>query len=555
MSDVAQIAPRTGGRLLNGRTLLWCAWTVPSLLTITRLSSVLDITTAAAVTAGLAGVLTFLPTRFWRVLCAISVLALPFTIWWCGAATVGGAGPGYEAAVAAMLTNPSEAHGAFSVVVAYPPFLVAVAGHLVFLFLACRAALGYGPVEAGQAAHGPWVKSALLASVLPLTLVSLLSMQDGGQRDVPLFGAASLASPLGSLEEIVQHKIRVLAWYHEEGYRRRAAQPTMHITQPTLAMFVVGESARADGYGPNRASFGPASKRLAERIDSGLGSWLPNTCASSNGTHLSVPLLLTNTRPADRDNAPTAPTILGILHADGFSTAWLANNEAGPDAREAGHNLYAGAFRINPEKFLWDEVQKWRLDEDAVPVAKHFAGNVDRPKAMILHFMGNHFPYENRYRHELFPPEPAELSKQERTQLRYERSLEYGARTILELADILDSTTAPAFLVFTSDHGENLPGDPAGFILHMGPRTTQADGTVPSFALWNRAMADTGRPAQAVSKLVHAKQIAHVDVAELFLALAGVAPVPVEPTPNPTIWGKISVGDGYAAVPCSALKP
>jgi hypothetical protein len=68
-------------------------------------------------------------------------------------------------------------------------------------------------------------------------------------------------------------------------------------------------------------------------------------------------------------------------------------------------------------------------------------------------------------------------------------------------------------------------------------------------------MADTGRPAQALAKLTRAKQIAHADVAQLFLALAGVAPTPVEPTAQPTIWGRISIGDEYSAVPCSALKP
>src|SRR6266702_3751655 len=216
MSSVVHIVPRTGGRALHGRTLLWCAWTVPALLTITRLSSLAGIAAAAAVAAGLAGVFAFLPNRLWRVSCALVVLALPFTIWWCGAALAGGTGPGYEAAVAALQTNSNEARGALRVVALYPLFFVAVAAHTLLLFLACRAALRYSSKDAQSHLEGPWVKVALLASLLPLTLIALLSMQPGGQRNVPLFGAATLASPLGSLEEIIAHKIRLLDWYRQQ---------------------------------------------------------------------------------------------------------------------------------------------------------------------------------------------------------------------------------------------------------------------------------------------------------------------------------------------------
>ena len=47
-------------------------------------------------------------------------------------------------------------------------------------------------MDSVYAAEGSWVKNALVVSLLPLTVTSLLSMQAGGQRNVPLFGAASL---------------------------------------------------------------------------------------------------------------------------------------------------------------------------------------------------------------------------------------------------------------------------------------------------------------------------------------------------------------------------
>jgi len=327
------------------------------------------------------------------------------------------------------------------------------------------------------------------------------------------------------------------------------------VTEPMLAIFYIGESARADSYGSNQRDRGPATRQLAERIDAGLGSWLPTTCASSDGTHLSVPLLLTAQTPGNIDEAARAPTVLGVLKAAGFATAWLSNNKAGPDARERGHDLYAGVFTADPDDVRGDKLEHWILDAEMVPSAREFAGAVLKPTALIMHSIGSHIPYESRYPTDMFPAEPGDLAKDARIELRYARSLEYGARVILDVATILDSATAPAFLVYTSDHGENLPRDHNGLKVHLASRTSTEDGMVPAFVIWNKAMAETGRPARLLPKLLAARSIAHADVSRLFLALAGMTDTPVEPTARPSIWGRVSVGDDYGVVACSDLKP
>lgn len=553
MNTIVHGQPRVTRRVWNGRVFLWCAWSLPAMPAIVNLHTFSDRLNAVVVTAGLSGMVAFLPGSLWKWGCGITTALLPFTLWWCGAATVTGSGPGYEAAVAAVQTNTGEAWGAISFLSQFPLFFVACGLHAAFLALAWVSFFRSRSETAPPRSQG--TKVALLASLMPLTVISLTSMQTGEAASSLLFGKASLASPLGSLEAIIAQKIRLLAWYREQGYRRESARATLHITQPMLAIFVIGESTRADALGPQFAQRGPGSFQLAERISNGLGAWLPTTCASSDGTHLSVPLLITANAPSARDAAPALPTILGILHADGFATAWLANNEAGPDAREKGHNLYAGPFRINPDRFLSDPVEHWKLDDDALPVAQSFASPLDRPKAMILHLIGTHFPYNERYPPEEFEKEPDSLTKDERTLLRYERAAEHQAGNLVKLGELLDSFSAPAFLVYTSDHGEDLPGDPSGQMLHLGPRTTREVGTVPSIVLWNRAMAETGRPAASLSKLTRAPELAHADTARLFLSLATVIPEEVEPTPAPAIWGRMSVGDAYSTVRCSSLSP
>jgi len=541
---------------LVGRALLWAAWCCPALLTVPKASSTVELIAGAAVTAGLAGVAAFLPKFLWKLSCAITLVALPYTLWWCGAAAVGGTGPGYDAAVAATQTHSGEALGALEFVLGLPAFLTVVLAHVSFLFLALRAAAQPAAV-AHRSASARSVRIALLASLLPLSVFSLLAVGSAGPapRRIPLFGAATLVSPLGSVVDIAAMKIRLLSWYHEQGYRRRKARTTTVLTEPQLAIFIIGESVRAGGYGPNQGQRGAASRQLADRVHAGLGAWLPTTCAASDGTHLAVPMLVTATTPENRQQAPSAPTVLGILKAAGFTTAWLANNEAGPDVRERGHDLYAGAFNVNPDNMDDAGLVNWKYDEEMIPLIKEFASKSNGPKGMILHFIGSHIPYQARYPSAFFPPEPSGLPNDQLVDLRYARSLEYGARTILQVADILDLTASPAFLVYASDHGENLPSDHNGLQIHLGPRTSVQDGTVSAFVLWNKAMADTGSPARALSRLVLAKHIAHVDVARLFLVLAGLMAGPVEPTADPTVWGRISIGDDYGVVRCTALRP
>jgi len=472
-----------------------------------------------------------------------------------------------------MHTNGPEALGALTLVLRRPSFVIVFAAHLLFLILACWAALT--PEPRGRDSVGRSVNLALLVSALPLCLSAALtdylpspqhqhsSLPRGNNpftyapeaRPHPLFGAATLASPLGSAEEIASMKARVHIWNREHGYRRSRATAPTTVTEPILAIFYIGESVRADGYGPDQRDRGSASRRLAERIDAGLGSWLPTTCASSDGTAISVPLLLTATTPANMSEAPRAPTVLGILKAAGFATAWLANNYAGPDGQERGHDLYAGVFNVNPDDLYGDKLEQWIFDGDMLPRAKQFTGAVLEPKALIMHSIGSHIPYDARYPDHIFPAEPADLARDQRTELRYVRSLEYGASVILDVAAILDSAAAPAFLVYTSDHGENLPHDGNGLKVHLAQRTSSEDGTVPAFVLWNKAMAVSGRPARLLPKLVAARSIAHADISRLFLALGGMTDTPVEPTARPSIWGRVSLGDDYGVVPCADLKP
>ena len=169
---------------------------------------------------------------------------------------------------------------------------------------------------------------------------------------------------------------------------------------------------------------------------------------------------------------------------------------------------------------------------------------------------GSHFTYEQRYPSDQFAAEPDGFSNEKLTDFRYERTEEYSAKVINELAKLLDASKVPAFLVYSSDHGENLPGDHNGVLIHLGPRATLRDGTTTSFVLWNAAMELTGKPTKVLSQLMDMPIIAHADIAKVFLSLAGMSDGAVAPDPAPEILAPVELGAAYGIPnPCSLLKP
>jgi glucan phosphoethanolaminetransferase (alkaline phosphatase superfamily) len=172
----------------------------------------------------------------------------------------------------------------------------------------------------------------------------------------------------------------------------------------------------------------------------------------------------------------------------------------------------------------------------------------------LKHLYGEHFYYEKRYPGGLFGTEPSDLANDALVTLRYERAAEYGAHVLLMAANLLDAQKEPAFLVFTSDHGENLPTDGTGKRYHAGPSSGKFDTIVPALVLWNQAFADTGNPA-LLNNLLKAKGlIAHRDVAKAWLTLSGM-PGDLHPTPNPMTWGARRPGEPVGVIACSMLGP
>lgn len=531
--------------MMTARILFWMVLFLPTCLALWRSGgeriwqSLLWAAAASAIPATL-------PRNVLVVVQWTTVIILPALLWWIGYAALNGIGPGWEAAVAVTYTTPREIKEAATLVIHTPGFLE-LAGICTFSLV---TSLLISRKNGLQDVSPKRLKAILAAVLMPFT-VSSLSAALGSPIPVLFLSSDASFSSLGTVTNLAMGGVD-RALYGDlldaQGKRRKGHAPHL-ATSASLAIFVIGEGVRAGGIGPQKAERGPWTKALDERMKVGLGTWLPTTCANAHATHQSVPLLMTGISPDHNAEASTAPSVLAVLKDAGYATAWISNQDTSV-FKEDGHDFYWTISRTAAANGVYDD--------NLVPVAASFAvsltNNASKPRAMALHMLGSHFDYIDRYPASLFPPEPTGLSADAQVDLRYERSEEYSAKVIGELGELLDRTTVPAFLVFSSDHGENLPSDHNGLKGHLGGRASIHDGTTTSFVIWNKAMAMTTRPKK-LEPLLAAPMIAHADLAKVFLALADMAGT-VFPEPEPKILAPLTLGEPmFRPNACALLKP
>ncbi|NML26045.1 sulfatase-like hydrolase/transferase [Zoogloea dura] len=473
----------------------------------------------------------------------LQILMLPLTLGWLAAVAVTGMGP--STASLGSVTNGAyrEVMTASRVVMMNHDFrIVASAVALAVM------AMGWALWRAGPVVQQRGVSMIFLLALVP---GSAAVLDVGGFREYAKLAGSEARVGVVWLShlEMLKEAGRVLLNQSAMGGRaesiatRSAGQAVKTFDFfPGVGVFIVGESLRADALmKPGR---GPWSERLAQRLDEGLGLRLPDACAGGNGTFVSYPRLVTAVDVADEAGAARGPTLLAIAKAAGARTAYLNNHEIWV-VPEAGHDFTQKISSMDVNTF----------DEVAIEAMGDFLKRTDAPsKAVLIHLYGQHFFYEQRYPAALFPGEPKGLESDALSELRYQRAAEYGAKVLLQAAQELDRLSVPAFLVFTSDHGEHLPSDGTGKRFHAGPTSALGDSVVPVLVLWNKAFRDSGRQHLLDRFGRERGLIAHQDAARAWLALSG-RPGGLEPSPHPQTWGALDRGQRTGPVSCSELKP
>lgn len=257
------------------------------------------------------------------------------------------------------------------------------------------------------------------------------------------------------------------------------ARSTRPDSLPETAVIVIGETSRAANWqlsGYDRAT----NPRLSARGDIIAAK---DARSESNTTHKSVPMLLSAINALNFDSIYYVKGIISAFKEAGYNTAFVSNqmpNHSFIDffGMEADTMLFIktlpGAKPTKGDFGLLEEVRK---------IMDRKAGK----QLIVLHTYGSHFHYKDRYPEcdaIFLPDDYAEASASEREKLlnAYDNTILSTDRFLDSLIDIIDREGRVSYMLYTSDHGEDIYDNGSRRFLHASPFPSAYEVSVPMIA-------------------------------------------------------------------------
>jgi glucan phosphoethanolaminetransferase (alkaline phosphatase superfamily) len=346
----------------------------------------------------------------------------------------------------------------------------------------------------------------LFASLLFVKLTPLAVIGRAWPSDL-LLATAAAADPSSELRfdlypnEAVGTSPRKLHVTWQAADRRSTA------ARATIVL-VIGESIRSDGL---KECGGPS--RVWPVVPDALVAC--DVTAGADSTFHSVPLLISRDWPGHARRVTEDTTFQHALAEVGFESYWLSVQTqlvAWPDAH---HQFY----------------DEGRRDEDLMPhLSLALQANHPR-KSIVLHAYSAHSPYCRRYQPDRAPyrvdcgalrgvPDAATLNDHK---LAYANAVDESMRFVSSVIDGLRGAPGEVFVVFTSDHGENLRDDRRRLVGHELTHPTVWDIRVPAVFWANEGWKKTHARQWETLRAQVGKPLMHADIVPTLMAAADVA--------------------------------
>lgn len=225
-----------------------------------------------------------------------------------------------------------------------------------------------------------------------------------------------------------------------------------------LVILVIGESARPDrwhanGY-PRQTT--PAIEANPEAVS------FSNVISPWPATRNAVPTLLTGMID-DQGLPPIAvPSVIDVYRAAGWETYWISNQSP---LGMHDSTIVLHADRAQHRQFLngGDYTQASDFDEVLIPaLEKALHDAPGKKKLLVLHLLGSHSSYSNRYpknfaQFEHTPSAFEKIGGFKSINDQYDNSILYTDYVLGQFISRVRATGKAAALVYASDHGQNLP--------------------------------------------------------------------------------------------------
>ena len=257
---------------------------------------------------------------------------------------------------------------------------------------------------------------------------------------------------------------------------------------------VIGESANAHhlgcfGYGRDTTEF---TDRLGGEMIRVAGVRAPYA-----QTIPSLEKVLTFADDGRPDLVYAKGSVIDWFNDAGFKTYWYSNQYALDDTAltaMTAHAAVSKCFNFSGMK----RFEKAGLDGDMLPDLRKVLANDEPRKVVFVHLIGSHSAYVNRYPDEFRHFEgqaPGRTLSPAKLQLlnAYDDSIRYTDWVLSEIVAALKSVCGVSYMLYFSDHGEDIFDSTDARIMGHGPLANEPMTSVP-LLLWTSKELDRLRP-------------------------------------------------------------
>ena len=281
-----------------------------------------------------------------------------------------------------------------------------------------------------------------------------------------------------------------------------------------LFILIIGEAARRDAlhaYGAEQNTTPCLDKLLAEKPDNVL--LFNNVISGSAYTRGSVPTILSTFDMKDIKKLFQRPSLSKMFRGAAYKTLYVTTRP-----RYLLPNIVS-VFQDDAENVHYlSSLKNKAYDEAAIPVIRKFIEKYPNDKKfIILHLMGSHVKYAMQY-----PEKEKFFDTGDEMIDSYNDSVRYSDKIIQQAVDIAMNRKSPAFVLYASDHGENLNDYGDGNFGHGTRDFTRFEFEIPFIVYFNDSfLKQYADQAESIRKLKDAA-ISQDNISHTFLGLAGI---------------------------------
>ena len=235
--------------------------------------------------------------------------------------------------------------------------------------------------------------------------------------------------------------------------------------ESALYVLVIGEAARYDHFSLN--GYQRSTTPYLESTENLIS--FDSAFSQANLTTYSVPLMLTRAMARDSETAYKERSIVEAFQEAGFRSDMISKQQL--------HSQFTQRImNVCDDQYAYTKPIDVAGNYDGEMVDKVREFTRDTAQFMVLHSLGCHFRYEQRYPEQYAVYEPvlgqsfsySMLSEPNKDKLinAYDNAILYTDAFLHQLICYMDSLDKPAVMVYMSDHGESFWDDEQKLLLH-----------------------------------------------------------------------------------------